>query len=110
MARKETEVTSLQFEEPILLKQWETKDINPQEISVALGGTLEKSLDGESKWTIRLRYGRKDPLLVLKLDPEERAILVTVPTGLTPDSYRLTLKLYNVERLGFLQYRVKGKR
>src|SRR3989338_3890458 len=71
-------------------REWRTSDINPQEISDALGGILEPSDDADSKWNIHLYYGRRTPFLTLKLDPEARKVHIAV---------------YGPKRKGFLTYR-----
>lgn len=39
-------------QEPKIIREWTSKEINPQEIADALGGMLEQSADDDSKLDI----------------------------------------------------------
>lgn len=91
-------------------KKWITTEINPEEIAAALGGKLEESSDADSKWNIHLYYGRKNPVLTLKIDPESRKAYVAIhgPKGRNFFTYRYCGIFYDVESIWFAQYRNKG--
>jgi hypothetical protein len=89
--------------EPQIIKQWETTEINPEEIAEYLQGKLEESDDADSRWNIHLYYKRKKiPLITLKLDPEKRKIFLTV--NRSKNSFYGTIKLADVESLLFVHY------
>jgi hypothetical protein len=91
------------LKEPQIIKQWETTEINPEEIARYLHGKLEESTDADSKWNILLYYGRKSiPVITLKLDPEKRKIFIAVHA--TKNTYRCVDELVGVEDLWFIQY------
>lgn len=91
-------------------KEWITTEINPEEIAEALGGKLEESSDADSKWNIHLYYGRKNPVLTLKIDPEKRKILVAIhgPKRQNFFTYYYSGTFYEIESTWFVRYRNKS--
>ena len=93
--------------QPSIINEWQTKEINPQEIAEALSGELEPSADPESTHNVLLRYGEEKPQLILKLNPDKRSIMVLQPAQKDEDGqrYRHTLKFYKVDDLQFVKYK-----
>lgn len=95
-------------QEPEIISEWRTKEINPQEIAEALRGVLEKTPDNDS-WNIHLHYGEDNPLLTIKGNNKSRIMAIVVNARLGPDNpykypYRCSVEFSNIEELSFIRY------
>jgi|Deesub1362B_J571_1020462.scaffolds.fasta_scaffold25310_2 hypothetical protein len=99
---KELTITP-ELEKMGIIRMWETTEINPEEIAKYLQGELEESDDADSQWNIHLYYGKKSPLLTLKLHPEKRNVFLAVNKKRPKEKYCCysSLGLMNVERVRF---------
>ncbi|MBI2596319.1 hypothetical protein HYW46_06310 [Candidatus Daviesbacteria bacterium] len=88
------------------IKEWETTEINPQEIAEALKGRLIKRDGLDTSWDIHLYYGRRKPVITLMLAPEKRNIFLAFPAMKFRDeqAYRFDVKFVNVWMLRFYTY------
>lgn len=92
--------------EPKIIKEWETAEINPQEIAKYLHGVPEESDDAQSNWNIHLYYGGKNPVITIKLDTELRTIYLLVHRP--RKGHYLTIET-DIKSLDFHLYRFRGK-
>jgi len=89
--------------EPRIIRQWETTEIDPEEIAKYLHGELEESDDSDSKWNVHLYYRqRTTPTITLKLDPEARKMYIAVHGS--RNSYYVSSGLFNIETLLFVHW------
>lgn len=95
-----------EYQEPQIISDRTTKEINPQEIAESLGGVLEKSADDDSKLDIHLYYGESKPVLTLKCNPERQSIFLGVNASwdTTNKSYRSVSILNDIEEIRFVKY------
>lgn len=91
---------------PKIIREWETTEINPEEIARHLHGQLEESDDSESDWNIHLHYGRKNPVITIKLDLEFRAMHLLIHR---PRRGQHLTTLTDIEKLEFHLYILRGK-
>lgn len=93
--------------QPKIINEWKTNEINPQEIAKYLHGELEASDDANSDWNIHLYYGRKTPLIIVKLDTGSGRMFLLV--------YKhrkrciATISMMDIERLRFVTYKIRHK-
>jgi len=93
-------------QEPKIIRQWGTEEINPQEIADVLGGVLEESADINPKLNIHLYYGEPRPVLTLKCDPDNRSIFLVVneASDATNKRCRSVIALADIEKISFIEY------
>jgi len=90
-----------------IIREWRTREINPQEIAEALRGDLKKSTNNDSRWEIDFNNGGPNPLFTLTVDPDKRDMFfhVNAPSDDANRACRFGFRFSNIEDLHFMEYR-----
>lgn len=89
-----------------IIREWRTKEINPQEIAEALRGVLKKTTENDPRWEIELNYGEPKPLFTLTCDPDNRTMFFVgnAPSEGADKACRFSVELSNIDDLQFVEY------